>query len=157
MEIHIPSFELRTHSPGENPLPTIPNNIAREWTDLSFLEILDRKSPDAPIHGMRQSHFTLFICGWENRRWTGCSFVDNRDEETLEEDVDPIGGVYQDPIIDIPIADIPIWDPREYYLMALKTRLTMVLHEWTPLIRTLQRSISKYVGFHCLFYPWFTS
>lgn len=147
MEIHIPSFELRMYPLGEGPPPEPVRNSPRQWTDLSFLEI-GANTPEAMVYGFRETHFTMVICGLENRRWTGYSFVDSRDDdEDLEQQVAPYEGIHRDPISDgILDANMPIGDPREYFLVILKIRFGKCLKEWKSLIRPIECSIKQYVS-----------
>lgn len=40
-------------------------------------------------------------------------------------------------------ADCPIWNPREYFLMIVKTRMKQVLKEWECLVEAVERRIPK--------------
>jgi hypothetical protein len=142
MELHIPFFAFR-----EYPSPTedVGGSPQREWTDLSFLNPNSRAKC-----GICKAQFSLVICGSNYRRWAGYVFLKgdfDGDKDFLEE-------VHEDPIAldgqldtNITAVDvhIPIWDPREHFLMMFKSRISHVLKEWEALVRMLQYCIEQNV------------
>jgi hypothetical protein len=151
MEINIPSYELITRPTKNDHLSTRPisKNPPRHYTDLSFLKITSKDRAGNLINGIRESHFSFILCGTDNGRWVGISFVDKRfgDEDELEDDISPSEGVHMDPIAMGKLdADIPIWDPREYFLNILNLRLLEALKRWRFLVRTIEGCIKRYVG-----------
>lgn len=137
MEIHIPYFTLSAN-PGNG------QNIPRRWTDLSFLELQDQES-----YGLQETHFSFVICGTSNSRWVGYSFVDSpKDDTDSGKMVCPGEYVLNDPILNGEHdADFPIWDPRYYFLMVLRQRITMISMEWISLARQIELSVKRYVCF----------
>jgi len=79
------------------------------------------------------------------RRWVAYAFVDTDiDGEDLGDEVfsyvkDPIAS---DGELD---ANLPIENPREYFLMIFEIRIAQVLKAWEYLVRTVERSIKQYV------------
>jgi hypothetical protein len=68
--------------------------------------------------------------------------------ENLEDDIYPYKAFQEDPIasdgkVD---ANLPIWNPREYFLLIFQCRMGRVLLEWKRLVRWLERNIEEYVG-----------
>ena len=100
---------------------------------------------------MHQSHISFVMYGLSDRRWVAYAFDKNTfDDKDLEDDIYPYEKFQEDPIAKVD-ADLPIWDPREYFLLIFKTRMYQVLKEWRNLIRGLERSIEGYVcRYSCL-------
>jgi hypothetical protein len=44
-----------------------------------------------------------------------------------------------------PEADIPLWDPRIYYLRIVQIRLDRVLREWFWLVKTVNNAVKQWV------------
>ena len=96
---------------------------------------------------IRESQFSLVICGPDHGHWVGYNFID---DDSDEEDLTIYSFDYEvnneDPIslgkLD---ADQPIWDPREYYLTIVNVRMAQILNEWECLIRALERGVKNYV------------
>lgn len=58
----------------------------------------------------------------------------------FEEDAD--GGFIPDQICSgYHDANLPIWDPRDYFLMVIKVRATEIMNEWRHLIRAVEHGI----------------
>jgi hypothetical protein len=119
----------------------------RQWTDLTFLNIQPPRSQDQKQYGIHEAQISFVICGSDNRRWVGYGFVDTEfDRENLADHDLSYVGKHEDPIAFGELdANLPIWDPREYFLMVLQIRMAQVLKEWECLIRTVERSINQYV------------
>ena len=67
------------------------------------------------------------------------SFVEYLHDDYLE------GGLRRDPLTDgICDAEMPTWDPREYFLKVLEIQSTKVRQEWVNLVDSLQRRIREY-------------
>lgn len=104
---------------------------------------------------MHEAQISFVVCGSDNRRWVGYAFVDtDSDGDDLADHNFPHEGFHADPIasdgkLD---ANLPIWDPREYFLMIFEIRMAQVLKEWEYLVLTVERSIKRYVC--CRFFPY---
>jgi hypothetical protein len=108
--------------------------------DLSFLEIPDQKK-----FIMHEAQITFLICGSDDQRWAAYAFDDTHfDEEDFGDEIFSYEGVQDDPIARGKIdANLPIGDPREYFLMIFDIRLAQVREEWKYLVRMVDRSIIK--------------
>jgi hypothetical protein len=108
--------------------------------DLSFLEIPDQKK-----FIMHEAQITFLICGSDDQRWAAYAFDDTHfDEEGFGDETFSYEGVQDDPIARGKIdANLPIGDPREYFLMIFDIRLTQVREEWKYLVRMVDRGIIK--------------
>jgi hypothetical protein len=83
-------------------------------------------------------HIAINICGVANCRWTGYAFVDG-DAEMDNEDFD-YTTVVQDQFSatgDVD-ANLPIWDPREYFLLTILIRVEKVIRTWSWLIQKIE-------------------
>jgi hypothetical protein len=120
----------------------------RGWTDLSFLDTETYRPQDQKSYGIYEAHISIVICGSENTRWVAYAFVDRYcNTEELENElsseglhVDPIAGGEE---LD---SDLPVWNPREYFLIIVELRLGQVLREWQNVVRRVERSIKKYAS-----------
>lgn len=120
--------------------------------DLSFLE------PNSSGSGQGDGTAVLYeaqiscaITGQDNWTWTAYLFVDTYFEEDSTDDVDS----YCDQVFDQwspdPLtrgdhnANLPISDPRAYFLTVLQIRFLQVKNAWEDLIKKLQPRICQYV------------
>ncbi|KAF2812708.1 uncharacterized protein BDZ99DRAFT_518523 [Mytilinidion resinicola] len=143
LEIHLPFFAFRElpssemdswHTGGSDMSPK------KSWIDLSVLSTQASRFENGPRYGIYKSRFSLVICGSNDRRWTGYAFVD-RDTEGEEEL--SYKGSEQEPIIGFP-TDVPVWDPREYFLISLERQTAKVLNEWENVVCTVERRIKSH-------------
>lgn len=101
---------------------------------------------------MFEAHFSLVICGSNESRWVAYA-LDNTElySDELYDRIFPCEGFHPDPIgsclnnneID---ADCPIWNPREYFLLAVANRITRAADEWDALLWDIERKIKEYVS-----------
>jgi hypothetical protein len=113
------------------------------------------KSSDRSKYVLTEACFSLVICGTDHQHWVGYAFVDRHfdEDEDLDESLFPYKGCHEDPIVsdcgeDILDANLPIWDPRRYFLVILKFRIANVLKEWTGTALILGTSIDSYEVLH---------
>lgn len=93
------------------------------------------------------------LCGSDNRHYVGYAFIDrdfDKDDESLDIDF-PYAGVHEDPIAsdcgrNTLNANLPIWDPRAYFMCIFKNRITTVLKEWESIVQTIGDSIDRHVS-----------
>jgi hypothetical protein len=149
LQFHLPYFALRISQPPKDvPRKVVNGNPPRQWTDLSFLKIQTSRSEDQKKCGIYEAQISFVICGSDNWRWVAYAFVDTDfNGEDLGDEVFSYEGVHEDPIAsDAKLdANLPIGDPREYFLMIFEIRMAQVLKEWELLVRTVERSIKRYV------------
>jgi hypothetical protein len=148
MEFHISYFALRASSPKDPSRILGHINPPRQWTDLSFLRIQPPKSQDQREYGMHEAQISVVICGSDNWRWAGYAFIDTSFEsEDLGDGIFSYEDVHEDPIASNSElhADLPIWDPREYFLTILEIRVTQVRKELEYLVRAVERSVKQNV------------
>ena len=126
-------------------------------------------SPDTSKHrdfNIYEAHISIVICGWNHTNWTGWAFaktdfaVEEREEEEDDEtwfnfeeceekeDEDTMAEDYfaSDGVGETLDANVPIWDPRYYFLRILAIRLDIVLREWRYLVQTIEYSIEHPVS-----------
>jgi hypothetical protein len=108
---------------------------------------------------IREAHTSIVICGWDNSKWVGWAFINtpsgstiHDDEEDGEEDqedeplemeedyfaADGDGGRVQD-------ANMPIWDPRRYWLVIIEIRILRIMQEWDLLVRFVEKGVEALV------------
>ncbi|KAH8821447.1 hypothetical protein F5884DRAFT_745770 [Xylogone sp. PMI_703] len=124
LEFHIPYFALRT-SPSSDESFTALNQgkQLRQWRDITFLEAGGENAKDSRVSRLCEAQFSLVICGSDNWRWTGHAFSDTYfNNQSLTDYTFSYDGLHEDPIasngeLD---ANLPLWDPREYFLMIIK-------------------------------------
>jgi hypothetical protein len=127
--------------------------LKNQWTDLSFLEIQTPKPRDGRKYGMFESRFSVVICGSSEKQWAVYAFDDTySDGDNLYDKMtDALQPFHADPIVsclwgDDVEADLPIWNPRRYFLLAVANRITVAANGWMTLMRTVERSIKDYVS-----------
>ncbi|OCK74043.1 hypothetical protein K432DRAFT_311503 [Lepidopterella palustris CBS 459.81] len=149
LELHLPYFALRLSRHRGHSHKQEYSNPMREWTDLSFLKIWAPKSQAQTTYRMYEAHISFVIYGSDERRWVAYAFVDTAfNEANLENEEEfPHGAIQEDPIasngkLD---ANLPVWNPREYFLMIFNIRIAQVLKESQYLVQAVERSIKQYV------------
>lgn len=119
--------------------------------DLSFLKgsACDVESQDT--YGVYQAHFSLILSGHSDRRWVAYSF-DNNNIEDDEDEEDKNSKDDKCPLREDMMAldaegytDMPIFDPREYFLLTFRSQMDRILKEWTYLVRHIDRDVHAYV------------
>lgn len=153
LEFHLNYFTFGT-APAANEADHRAAASNPKWTDLSFLEIETPKAPEGRNHGIFEAHFTLVICGSHEGQWNAYAFDDNEFEgEDLCEKLSACEGFHPDPIAScLPSSDndtdanLPIWNPREYFLKVVANRTAAASEAWDSLIRATARSIKKHVS-----------
>jgi hypothetical protein len=150
MEMHVPFFALRKHpTPSAANLQTAEGyrKPKRRWTDLSVLTAQISRAEDEAKFGIYESRFSFVICGSDNRRWIGYAFVDqDDDEENLGPEDCHYEGFQEDPIAAAAAdANMPEWEPRQYFLNVLESRIKLILREWENVVYTVERRIKEYV------------
>lgn len=122
-----------------------------KWTDVAFLNIGRAGSDHEGSFGIHETQFSFVICGLDNTRWVAYAFddseVDDESGDGLEDNVSSLGGLQEDPTAynddEVLDADLPLWDPREYFLRIFKSRTAQVLKEWEDLVLRVERSIKR--------------
>jgi hypothetical protein len=120
----------------------------RKWKDLSFLELQSSESESDIVYGIHDASISFALCGIDHWRWTAFAFVDTAfDDHDLQEDLRSYEAIQPDPITSNLwiMANRPIWDPREYFLMAFNVRMAQVGKEWQYVVRKVEQGIKQYV------------
>lgn len=146
MEFHIPYFALRSSSPKDYP-QTVANSPLRERIDISFLQMKYPNSLCDEKNTIYEAQFSFVICGEDDTRWVAYAFADTAlDDDNLADNGFSDEAFRPDPILPSHLdANLPIWDPRHYFLRILEFRITQLLSEWEYLVRTIERRIRRYV------------
>jgi hypothetical protein len=142
LEFHLPYLSLRRAPPERHSQEA---DDGRTWTDLSFLKPQKGKLQH---YGVFEAQISFVIVGSDHYRWDGYCFAFDDEEDLLDEDCDAIR---MDPTSwngkkCKHEANLPIWDPRKYFLAVFESRMTQVLAEFECLIRMIAKNIEQYVG-----------
>jgi hypothetical protein len=160
MELYVPYYELRELSSSS------PASQLGEFIDVSFLN-----SDVKPVqegnnnnnnnkYGIYGARFSLLMCGPDHFRWTGFAFVDrnshsdmgesSEDDCEFEDDLtvspDPIASPPEAQNFGIVDANLPIHDPREYFLLTCENRIAGIMKEWRNVVRWVERNVGNHVG-----------
>lgn len=126
----------------------------RSYEDISFLAA----NPAKPRKGyyLYKVHFSGVVCGTHNSRWEAYGFGDTYfdDEESIETftfDPDTPEQLHQDPLRAGLAADIPLMDPRHYFLDLLLVRSKRIKAEWRHLLDNMDELIEESVRLHPFF------
>ena len=123
----------------------------RQSQDVSFL---DWSSGSSSF--LYEAQVSCLVSGTDDSRWVAYAFVDNYFEvdgdgrETVSsyhEDSLGEGCLRVDPLTfgTCPV-DMPVWNPRKYFLMVLRVRLNHINREWQHLVTKIKESIREYVS-----------
>ncbi|KAH8693435.1 hypothetical protein GQ44DRAFT_733889 [Phaeosphaeriaceae sp. PMI808] len=146
MDFHLPFFALRKRKAEPwYPEEDVYVKPHRECEDISFLISNESTKPDKNILYIHKPHFAFTICGVSDCRWVAYAFVDtdfdpnkavhnfNFDYNTINEDqIAADGGVN---------ANHPFFNPQEYFLFIVSTRLRQAVDEWKRLIGEIERGM----------------
>lgn len=128
----------------------------RSLWSLSFLTKSHGSGCEAEEHAhgyLHDAQVSCVVTGHNNSKWTAWALADtyfhnehdgenNKDMLAYYNDPDETG----DPLTRGELRlDIPIWDPREYFLWVLKTRLMQIIKEWRAIIYMMKSSVANYV------------
>lgn len=99
---------------------------------------------------MTNEHFSFVIYGDRENRWAGYAFDDTKSDGDDLQDKIYCEGLHVDPIcsggLDDVDSELPIWDPREYFLNVVTTRVGLAADSWEALLRAIERRVKHYVG-----------
>ncbi|KAE9369078.1 hypothetical protein N431DRAFT_345415 [Stipitochalara longipes BDJ] len=148
LEFHLQFFKFEAAPANDQGMTT---KTPPNWTDLSFLE--EKNNPKAiggKRYGMSEAHFSFVICGIREGRWAGYAFDDTESDGDDLQDKILCGGLHVDPIgsclsVDDVDAELPIWNPREYFLDVVARRVARAADFWEALLRAIERRITDHV------------
>ncbi len=126
----------------------------RHSQSLSFLaghSIPSRTSTSNQSDYLCQGQISCVVSGIDKHKWIAYlladTYLDSGEQSFVEYLHDDYveGGLRRDPLTNgICDAEMPIWDPREYFLKVLEIQSTKVRQEWVNLVDSLQRMIREY-------------
>ncbi|KAL2676441.1 hypothetical protein Neosp_010199 [[Neocosmospora] mangrovei] len=157
LEFHLPFFAWRTsetqicdprRGAGDRPL--------RKVRDLSFLRA--ESTDGSSAHGtdyLCEAQISCVLMGRHDRVWTAYCFVDtyfdledSSDSVHCYEDDEHDYGTYSDPLARGTLdANMPLLDPRIYFLYVLKTRMLQIEQEWRDLTYLVKSKVNLSVCF----------
>lgn len=156
LEIHLPFFVWKEGRPR----PKSNANTKLKWKDLSFLQLKSLRLRTGKTYGICKGQFSLAIYGLNHWRWVAYAFDNNHFAERFENDLDKAEFASPDFQEDLIIsgsryhdANIPLRDPREYYLKVLKSRTGQTLQSWEYLVWRIERCIEEYVCWSIIIPP----
>ncbi len=136
MEFHIPYFALRKST---TPMSD-PRGLRKSGTFVRTYQIGD------DYEQVHEAQISLLVAGVDEWYWTAYCCVDKYfgSEKTIQSYLDqqidaPIGGAGRD-------TALPVWNPREYFLIVLSRRLRQVTWEWSSLVAALDERLESHVS-----------
>ncbi len=154
MEFHLPFYVWKvTDKPNHDSREGATDKARlRKSIDLSFLDI-NGKHKGGEVAWLHQAQVSCLVMGPNNTNWTALCCADtyfdgdDGDDSVESVQVQKEAGYYGDPLLrghwD---ADKPIWDPRQYFLILLCTRINQVLIEWNELVTKIKEKIEQHVS-----------
>ncbi|KIY01980.1 uncharacterized protein Z520_02118 [Fonsecaea multimorphosa CBS 102226] len=152
LAFHLPFFALKTSkTPQTDYRRDRTGDPLRRSRDVSFLNRQDDASP-MYLYDVQAS---CVISGFDWSRWDAKFFMDTYyfdSEDPSKEDIweyreDGLsaGGMCADPLTyGLVDADMPIWDPQEYFLKVFQPRFAQALREWRMVVMTLKKSFKHH-------------
>ncbi|KAJ3542867.1 hypothetical protein NM208_g3874 [Fusarium decemcellulare] len=160
----LPYYAFRVapcHSPPRDPRKrkSAASDTLRNITDLSFLV----RKPKSPVPPTAKAYLcevqtTVLISGSDPWRWVAYCFVDTYFEsedrresvdayhEDVEIDEDSHVQIQPDPFTTAESdANLPVLDPRQYFLIVLESRLRQARDEWHTLATNMGAIINEYL------------
>lgn len=123
----------------------------RERLDMSFLvKILQPFfGEETPV--LEQAQISVVLCGTSERRYTVYCFEDNDLDEDREMGDDEFSeeGVQVDQVVkgdteNVVDANLPMWNPREYFLVILFERVKQINVEWAQIVQIIDTAFNKF-------------
>jgi hypothetical protein len=147
------------------PSPVHLGKRMRKRIDLSFLKIGKDTDKGHETYALQEAHVSLSIIGVDRDRWTCYCFVDtdigsacpdDQSYDDAEEKATDAGDteedeMKEDPIFsdgqgdEVPEADRPVWDPRDYFLRVVDVRMKQILREWENVVHVVDENVGDWV------------
>jgi hypothetical protein len=136
MEFHLPYMAVRDKREPD------PRRLRKSYEMLETLEMETGESQNDSFYFQAQISFLL--TGVDEWHWTAYCCVDRvfgseKDPEwyiSRQFDGPPGGGR---------VEFLPVWNPREYFLLVCARRLNQATKEWTNVILKLESRLDEYV------------
>ncbi|KIW63533.1 hypothetical protein PV04_08527 [Phialophora macrospora] len=150
LALHLPYSVWRTSKPEQKDHRTDQyGKPLRRSQDVSYIH----PQGNGPSEFLYEAHITCVISGLDDWRWVAHCFTDTY-FDPIDEARDNIyqnyeagrenGGFHMDHLTGLPDADIPVQNPREYFLKLLSIYLFRVRGEWERVLMKLKRSLREY-------------
>ncbi|KAL4940723.1 hypothetical protein BDV06DRAFT_223802 [Aspergillus oleicola] len=132
-EFHIPFFALRRSVAGVSSPKNHVNRRKGEF-QASFSSCTDDEK-----EFFHEAQISVLLVGIDEWVWTLYCLVERHYSETGPEDVnDYISSGRDAPSGEGVSYSMPIWNPREYFLLVISRRMSEVRFEWADLVQTLE-------------------
>jgi hypothetical protein len=153
LAFHLPYYVWRDSPKAREDHRRDPNGRPlRQSRNVSFLNW----TSSGQSSFLYEAQISSLVAGTDETRWIAYAFADNyfdadgEGKETVasyHEDSLDEGGTLMDPLTWGTCAvDMPIWNPRSYFLMVLRVRLNQVNCEWQKVVTKVKESIREYVS-----------
>lgn len=152
ISFHLPFFALRSsRTPRMDHRSYVGSAPLRDVKDVSFLDWHDEGAP--ALRHLYEAHVTCVIAGFHDWCWTATCFVDTYYDDYVDRECvddyhehaeNPQGMASDAPTLGDLEADLPIWNPREYFLLVVCSRLKRVKYEWQSTIKQVRESFRRY-------------
>lgn len=144
MEFHLPYYVLR-HSSEASVDDRIYRIRGKRRSLRRFSQLPTSLSDPQTKEFIYEAQISFLISGFDEWFWKAYCFVDtfffseNSLQSYHEQGLDAASGGER-------YADLPVWNPREYFLLVLARRFRQVTKEWSVLVNTLDARLEIYVG-----------
>lgn len=131
---YMPFFTPRNHKDEHNRHDGYNGSSHPASLNISSLISDHKQRHQSSCQVLELSHIAISICGVSNHQWTGYAFVDD-DESMSEEDFDYTTILPDQFALNGEVdANRPIWDPREYFMRIIPTRLDQIVRRWSWIV-----------------------
>ena len=105
-----------------------------------------------PAHCLYEDQISFAVVGIDKSIWTAYCFADTyyEDRESVDRYVSMNGTAHRvDPIAAGFLgADLPIWEPRKYFVRVVEIRMNLILREWQCIADKIEDEVKQYGTVH---------
>lgn len=119
----------------------------RKYEDISFIATGKPSGSGEGALGIYEAQLSISVCGLSEQGYVVYAFVDKYfqdGDEDSEQEVDDSVFMEDQIVADGVDANKPVWEPREYFVLAVLPRQKQVVEEWANLLDRLEEYIGEY-------------
>lgn len=129
-----------------------PGNIPlrKSWELHSLSQASRPGSSKDEVDCVYEAHISFTVTGLDHKMWTAYAFVDSYFDEldgvqAYDEMKAPREGIMDPLTMGNLDAQIPIWNPRLYFIRVVEIRLGQIVVEWNRILKRIEKDIEQYV------------